>query len=31
MHADDSKDALKSQSPMGEISEIQDIVDASCT
>jgi NAD(P)-dependent dehydrogenase (short-subunit alcohol dehydrogenase family) len=28
MHADDSKDELKSQSPMGEISEIQDIVDA---
>ncbi len=28
MHADDSSDELKSQSPMGEISDIQDIVDA---
>jgi NAD(P)-dependent dehydrogenase (short-subunit alcohol dehydrogenase family) len=28
MHADDSRDDLKSQSPMGEISEIQDVVDA---
>jgi NAD(P)-dependent dehydrogenase (short-subunit alcohol dehydrogenase family) len=28
MHANTSKDDLKSQSPMGEISEIQDIVDA---
>ena len=28
MHANDSKDDLKAQSPMGEISEIQDIVDA---
>jgi NAD(P)-dependent dehydrogenase (short-subunit alcohol dehydrogenase family) len=28
MHANDSKDELKSQSPMGEISDIQDIVDA---
>jgi len=28
MHANDLRDDLKSQSPMGEISEIQDIVDA---
>ncbi len=28
MHANDSSDELKSQSPMGEISDIQDIVDA---
>ena len=28
MHANDSRDDLKSLSPMGEISEIQDIVDA---
>jgi NAD(P)-dependent dehydrogenase (short-subunit alcohol dehydrogenase family) len=28
MHANDSRDDLKSQSPMGEISEIQDVVDA---
>lgn len=28
LHANDSMDDLKSQSPMGEISEIQDIVDA---
>jgi NAD(P)-dependent dehydrogenase (short-subunit alcohol dehydrogenase family) len=28
MHANDSRDDLKGQSPMGEISEIQDVVDA---
>jgi enoyl-[acyl-carrier-protein] reductase (NADH) len=28
MHANDSREYLQSLSPMGEISEIQDIVDA---
>jgi hypothetical protein len=30
MHANDSREYLQSLSPMGEISEIQDIVDAVC-